>query len=225
MQRQSSCAAVIPCHNEAATIAVIVAATRGQVALVIVVDDGSTDDTATLAERAGAHVIRHDQCRGKGAALKAGLQCAREQGFVSVLTLDGDGQHAPDNIPDFFAAAARHAVPLVIGNRMGEARKMPWLRRWVNRVMSLILSRMAGQPLPDSQCGFRMIDLKVWSSLRIEARHFEFESEMVLAFARAGHAIEFVPVQVIYRGEHSKISPVRDTLRWCRWLIHARRTT
>ena len=223
MQRQTSCAAVIPCHNEAVTIAGIVAATRGHVAQVIVVDDGSTDGTAMLAERAGAHVIRHDLRRGKGAALKTGLRFARERGFVSALTLDGDGQHSPDNIPGFFAAAGRRAVSLVIGNRMGEADKMPWLRRWVNRLMSFILSRMAGQRLPDSQCGFRLIDLGVWSSLQIEARHFEFESELVLAFARAGHAIEFVPVQVIYRDERSKIAPVRDTLRWFRWLNRARR--
>jgi glycosyltransferase involved in cell wall biosynthesis len=223
MQAAANCAAVIPCHNEAAAIARVVAATRCHVATVIVVDDGSCDETAALAEVAGALVIRHEQRRGKGAALKSGFQRARELGFTSALTLDGDGQHAADDIPKFFALAESSRANLIVGNRMGDAAKMPWLRRAVNRLMSRILSRMAGQPLPDSQCGFRLLNLGVWSALQADARNFEFESEQLLAFARAGHAIRFVSVQVIYRDERSKIAPLRDTWRWFRWLNQARR--
>lgn len=156
-------------------------------------------------------------------ALKAGLSRAREAGFAFALTLDGDGQHAPTDIPRFFAKAGDGSALLVVGNRMGEAQKIPRLRRQVNRLMSRILSRMAGQHLPDSQCGFRLLDLTVWSTLPTKARNFEVESELLLAFARAGHTVHFVPVEVIYCDERSKIAPVRDTLRWFRWLNQARR--
>lgn len=224
MKSASQCAAIIPCHNEAAAIGAIVGATRRYVATILVVDDGSTDATAALARQAGAQVIRHDKRHGKGTALKTGFQWAREQGFHFAITLDGDGQHAPADIPKFFRHAETDVGGIIVGNRMPDAVRMPWLRRWVNRLMSFVLSRMAGQALPDSQCGFRLLDLDIWSSLPTNAKNFECESELLLAFARAGHSIQFVPVEVIYRAERSKIAPVRDTLRWFRWLNQARRT-
>ena len=94
---------------------------------------------------------------------------------------------------------------------------MPWLRRCVNRWMSARLSSLAGQTLPDSQCGFRLLRLDAWAGLRLETARFEIESEMTLAFAAAGHVIRFVPIQVIYKTEHSKINPFADTVRWLRW--------
>src|ERR1035438_2678392 len=127
------CAAVIPCLNEGAGIAVLVSALRRQVPVVLVVDDGSTDETALLAKVAGATVIRHERNRGKGAALRTGLSQLFKQGFEWAVTLDGDGQHAPEDLPAFLRCAAQTGALLVIGNRMGNARAMPWLRRQVNR--------------------------------------------------------------------------------------------
>jgi glycosyltransferase involved in cell wall biosynthesis len=217
MVRPECCAAVIPCFNEGATIVQLVRAVRQYVPKVIVVDDGSTDDTAAAARLAGGTVICQAENRGKGAALKAGLAAALEGGCEWALTLDGDGQHRPQDAPALFQAAERAGALLVVGNRMHSPQAIPWLRRQVNRWMSQRISRRAGQFLPDSQCGFRLVNLKAWARLRLETEHFEYESEMLLAFVRAGHRVEFVPIQVVAKGPQSHIHPIRDTCRWLKW--------
>ena len=211
------CAAVIPCLNEGRTIAGLVSEVRRQGLRVIVVDDGSADETAKQATTAGAQVIVKARNQGKGAALKSGLAAARSQGFEWGLTLDGDGQHRPEDIPAFFECAARTGALLVIGNRMGQPRALPWVRRVVNRWMSRRISRRAGIVLPDTQCGLRLVNLEAWAALPLRTERFETESETLLAFLGAGHQVEFVPIQVIGRGPHSHIRPVLDTWRWLRW--------
>jgi len=218
------CAAIIPCFNEERSIGMLVPAVRRQVATVFVVDDGSNDRTAALAKEAGAEVLRHQTMRGKGAALQTGCAYALERGFKWALTLDGDGQHSPEDIPRFFACAESKAVALVVGNRMADTGHMPPLRRFVNRWMSKQLSKIAGQALPDSQCGFRLLRLDAWAALPITATHFEIESEVLLAFLALGQGVEFVPIRVIYKGERSKIHPWRDTVRWFQWRRYARQT-
>jgi len=213
----STCAAVIPCFNEANTIASLVAAVHRQLPFVLVVDDGSTDDSLNLAGSAGATVVSHQRNLGKGAALRTGLSLALKQGFEWACTLDGDGQHAPEDLPAFLGCAEQTGVRLVIGNRMHNAQAIPWLRRQVNRWMSRRLSRLAGRPLPDTQCGFRLIHLESWSALPLKTEHFEVESEMLLAFLAAGCRIDFVPIQVIRSRRRSRIQPVADSLRWWKW--------
>jgi glycosyltransferase involved in cell wall biosynthesis len=212
------CAAVIPCLNEAAAIEAVVVEVRRYLPTAIVVDDGSCDATGELARQAGAEVRRHEQPRGKGAALQTGLRHALDRGFDWALMLDGDGQHSPDDIPSLLDRASRTNAALVIGNRMANPREMPWLRRFVNRWMSKQLSRLAGCSLPDTQCGFRLMRLDSWSRLPMRATHFEVESEVLLAFIEERLPVEFVPIRVIYKTEQSKIHPVRDTIRWFRWL-------
>ena len=208
---------MIPCRNETAALGALVREVSAQLPHVIVVDDGSTDDTALVARAAGAEVVAHARTLGKGAALQTGWQRAREQGFAFALCLDGDGQHAPGDIGNFRECAARTGASLVVGNRMHAAEKMPWLRRLVNRWMSRKLSAVAGCELPDSQCGFRLVRLAALDEVRLQTMQFEIESEQLLAFVAAGLRVEFVPVEVIYRAERSKIHPLRDTLRWFRW--------
>ncbi len=215
-------AAVIPCHNEAATIHSLVKAIQCHVAQVIVIDDGSSDTTAENALSAGAQIIRNATAQGKGAALQLGWKRASKEGFTHALTLDGDGQHSPNDVPKFLQALS-HA-PLVIGNRMPEKHKMPMLRRFVNGWMSRRLSRLAGRELPDTQCGFRLIDLHALSQLQVASTHFEIESELLLSFVRAGYDVHFVPVEVIYNAERSKIRPLRDTIRWFKWLRNVSQT-
>jgi glycosyltransferase involved in cell wall biosynthesis len=213
----NKCAVVIPCFNESASIATLIAAVRRRFAFVLVVDDGSTDATARLAENAGAVVIRHARNRGKGAALQTGLSRARKLGCEWAVTLDGDGQHAPDDLPALLRGAEETGAALVIGNRMNEAQKMPWLRRTVNRWMSRQLSRRAGKFLPDSQSGLRLIHLPAWAALAHDAKRFEVESEMLMIFLAAGRRVEFVPVRVLRGARRSHIRPLADSLRWFRW--------
>jgi len=213
----SNCAAVIPCFNEAAAIAPLVAAVRQFLPSVRVVDDGSTDDTGNLAYRAGAVVVRHPHNLGKGAALRTGLLLAWKQGFEWALTLDGDGQHAPEDLPHLLQRAGQTGAALVIGNRLHNAPAIPWLRRHVNRWMSRKLSRLTGRHLPDTQCGLRLIHLATWAALPLKTARFEVESEMLMAFLAAGQQVEFVPVRVIDSSRNSHIRPVADSLRWLRW--------
>ena len=212
-----NCAAVIPCYNEAKTIGPLVEALRQQLPLVAVVDDGSTDGTARVAENTGAIVFRHEQNKGKGAALQTGLSHALHLGCEYAVTLDGDGQHSPLDLPPFLRCAEETRAPLIIGNRMQEAMAMPWVRRHVNHWMSRKISRCAGQFLPDTQSGFRLIHLPTWASLPLSARRYEVESEMLMAFLAANHPVEFVPIRVIAATRKSRIRPFADTVRWWKW--------
>ena len=216
------CAAVIPCHNEGDSVGDLVNAIRRYLPSIFVVDDGSSDQTATRAAGAGARVIRHPCNPGKGAALKSGAQAAAAAHCSWMLTMDGDGQHRPEDIPAFLRCAEETQASVIVGNRMHEPREMPWLRRTVNRWMSRRISACAGASLPDTQSGFRLVDLAAWNRVPPQTDHFEIESEMLLAFVRARLRIEFVPISVVGRGGHSHIQPVRDSLRWLRWWWRAR---
>ncbi len=215
-------AVVIPCRNEAASIARLVREVRRYLPLVLVVDDNSHDDTAARASEAGAQAVWRTGSPGKGAAIKEGITAALARNRAWALTLDGDGQHRADDIPAFLRCAEESGAPLVVGDRTPRAEAMPWLRRHVNRWMSRQISAIAGRFLPDTQCGFRLINLGACLGLRLETDHFEIESEMLLAFIRAGHRVEFVPIQVADGGRRSHIHPVMDTWRWLRWWKRAR---
>jgi glycosyltransferase involved in cell wall biosynthesis len=208
---------VIPCFNEAPHVEAVITEVRRYLPRIIVVDDGSTDGTARRANAAGAEVIRQRRNGGKGCALRAGWRHARHLGFTWALMMDGDGQHGPDDIPKFFTCAETKTATLIVGNRMENASAMPWLRRQVNRWMSRRLSRLSGARLPDSQCGFRLAHLGTLAALPLAGRRFEIESETLLAFLAAGQVVEFVPIEVIYELNRSKISPLFDTWRWVRW--------
>ncbi len=225
MVEASACALIIPCFNEGPTIAALVGAARQHLPAVVVVDDGSTDTTSLAARAAGAQVVRHERNCGKGAALRTGLSLAGKQGFEWAVTLDGDGQHAPADIPAFLRCASQTGALLVVGNRMHNAQAMPWLRRQVNNWMSRQLSCRAGRDLPDTQCGFRLVHLKTWAGLSLKTERFEVESEMLIAFLAAQHPVAFVPIQVIGQRRHSRIHPLADTLRWWRWWHGAARAS
>ena len=219
----SHCVAVIPCLNEAGTVAAVVRGVLEYLPAVIVVDDGSDDETGVRAEAAGAEVLRHPVNRGKGAALQTGWAHARERGFQWALTLDGDGQHDPTDVPTLLACAGQTGATLIVGNRMGEAGAMPPLRRWVNRWMTARLSDLTGVRLLDSQCGFRLVHLPALGQVHVTADRFEIESELLLRWLAAGRQVAFAPVRVIYSPQASKIHPLADSWRWWRWWSRQRR--
>ena len=208
--------AIIPAYREIRHIPEVVRGVLAQGVTPIVVDDGSGDDTGRLAERAGATVLRHERNRGKGAALQTGFHHAQATGFTWMITMDADGQHDPGDLPAFLTAARAGACDVLIGDRMHDARGMPFVRRCTNRLMSALLSHALGQRVPDTQCGYRAYRAELLPLLACNSTHFDAESEVLIKLARAGHRIVSVPVRTIYRDERSKISPVRDTLRFLR---------
>jgi glycosyltransferase involved in cell wall biosynthesis len=223
MPTPETCVAVIPCLNEARTIARVVTGVLQFLPSAIVVDDGSSDGTATLAATAGASVIRRTRPGGKGLALTEGFRHARLSGFPWAIALDGDGQHLPERIPDFLRTAKFSSARMVVGNRMKGSQTMPMVRRWVNRWMSAVISNYCEQDWPDTQCGYRLVNLDSWAQCEWRAEHFEIESELLVRFASAGHRIEFVPVETRYESEQSKIHPLRDSWRWLKWWREVKR--
>ncbi len=208
-------AAVIPAFNEHVHIGDVVRRTRARIDNVLVVDDGSTDATAERAREAGAEVIIHPENRGKGEAIKTGLRHWLDRQSDFVIVLDADGQHRPEEIERFVAAAVSAAEPkLILGNRMNDMRSMPLVRRIVNRYMSRKISRVCGQKIPDTQCGFRMLHRELIPELLDGAARFEYETEMLIVASRKGFRIESVPITTVYSDEVSSINPVRDTLRF-----------
>jgi glycosyltransferase involved in cell wall biosynthesis len=192
---------------------------------VLVVDDGSTDDTESEARAAGVEVIRHTVNQGKGAAIKTGLRVLADRtGIEYALILDGDGQHAPEEIPRFLAAANETRAPMLVGNRMSDTRKMPFVRKMTNRFMSSQVSKVCGQWVPDTQCGFRMMQRELLPALvAIETTKFDYETEMLVVASRRGCQIAAVPISTIYGDEKSKIHPVRDTIRFLEMMARFRR--
>jgi len=208
-------AAVIPAYREEKHISDIVRRTRQELDHVLVVDDGSEDKTATRAREAGAEVIVHSQNRGKGEAIKTGLRYWLDRQFVHVIILDADGQHLPEEIDRFIAAAGSATErSFFLGNRMNNLTGMPFIRRVVNRYMSNRISRVCGQKIPDTQCGFRMLDRQLIPELLGGGDRFDYETEMLIIAGRKGYPIQSVPITTVYSDEVSKIHPARDALRF-----------
>lgn len=214
------CAIIIPCHNEEAAIANVVASARGILPSIFVIDDGSSDQTAARASEAGAKIISLPTPRGKGTALREGFKAATAANFSWALTMDGDCQHDSHEI-ERFLRAADEGYDLIIGNRMHSAHAMTVLRRAANRWMSARISRRLGFDCPDSQCGFRLVSLEALRRIELASDNFEIESEMLVKFARAGLRVGFVPVSVKASGRPSRIRIARDTVRWFKWWFRA----
>jgi glycosyltransferase involved in cell wall biosynthesis len=212
-------AVILPAYREATRVAAVVKGCLKHVQKVLVVDDCSPDHTAARASEAGAEVIRHDSNRGKGAALKTGFAHLLVLGFTHAIALDADGQHDPECIPSFIAAVTAPGVLLVLGNRFKDVRGMPFLRRITNRLMSWLISMICRTPVPDSQCGYRLVRLDNPVLYSAKADHFEYESEVLILTARAGGRIVSVPVPTTYGDEQSKIRPWADTKRFLRLLL------
>jgi glycosyltransferase involved in cell wall biosynthesis len=213
---------VIPAFNEERHIAQVVGEAVKHVLQVVVIDDGSKDRTAELAEKAGAVVLRQPANAGKGAALNRGFDYARKNGFEALITMDADGQHLPAEIPKFVEAYKRTRIPVLIGSRMAAPESMPLIRRLTNRFMSELLGRVMGRHIPDSQCGFRLYRCDVLPALNILSGRFAAESEILLNFARRGIRMDSVLITTVYADEVSKINPIPDTVRFLKMLWHHR---
>lgn len=211
---------LIPAYQEAARIRPVIEETLDYCPDVVVIDDGSPDDTDQVAARAGAVVLDHVHNQGKGVALQTGFDYARENEYDLAITLDADGQHAPSDIPAFIKTYERTHAPCLVGNRMDDVATMPRLRRFVNRFMSNMLSRVMGQYVPDTQCGYRLYHSSVFPEGPYDptTRRFAAESDILLRLSLQGRKIGSVPIQTIYGDERSKVNPFTDTFRFFRML-------
>jgi glycosyltransferase involved in cell wall biosynthesis len=212
---RSQTAAVIPAYQDERHIGDIVRRTREQLDHVLVVDDGSSDQTGQRARDGGADVIVHNQNRGKGDAIKTGLEHYMDREAAWVILLDSDGQHLPEEIDRFLAAAASAMRPtFFLGNRMNNLTGMPFIRRVVNRYMSSQISRLCGQDIPDTQCGFRMLHRDLIPELLGGGDRFDYDTEVLIIASREGYRIESVQITTVYSDQVSKIRPLRDAIRF-----------
>jgi len=212
---------LLPAYQEGGRIGATVKAVLPFCPDVVVVDDGSSDGTAAEARAAGAIVVPHERNMGKGVALKTGFQHVMQAGYACVVTMDGDGQHAPEDLPGFLEAYRRSGARVVVGNRMADPKTMPLVRRLTNRFMSGLLSRRMGQHVPDTQNGYRLYGRDVLPILLATVSEgFAAESEVLLDLAEAGESMASAPTRIIYGDERSKIRPVRDTIKFFSMLRH-----
>ena len=236
--------AVIPGYDEGPRIGAVVEAARRHLP-VLVVDDGSMDDTAARAAAAGAIVLPQRPNQGKGAALRMGFRRALAEGFDAVVTLDADGQHDPEEIPRFLAAfaagdeagvggpaaglAGHGAVAaggprpeLVIGRR--DFTRMPAVRRLSNSLGGAAFSWAVGQQIPDNQSGYRLLGRRLMTAM-VDSREtgFEFEVEMIAVCIRRGWSLGWVPISTIYAGEPSHVRPLHHLRHFVRATSAARR--
>ncbi len=210
---------IIPTYNEACAIANIIKRIKQQGLEVVVVDDGSCDNTYRIAEDNGAVVLRNPDNEGKGASLLRGFHYALNKDFDAVITMDGDGQHLPSEIPYFTRLAQYSNSGILIGNRMLKRKDMPLVRVLTNQFMSWFISSLARQKIPDTQCGFRLIKKEVLRKINLRTRKYETESEIIIKAARLGFKVESVPIKTIYNGEKSQINPFIDTFRFIKFII------
>jgi glycosyltransferase involved in cell wall biosynthesis len=213
-------AVAIPCYQGARTVGKVVTGARASGLPVAVVDDGSTDGSAEVAERAGAHVLRHPANHGKGAALATAFAWARAVGADGVVTMDADGQHDPAEIPHLVEAHRRAPRALVMGVRSFARADMPRRSRVGNRISTWWISRFARMSYSDTQSGFRLYPRTLYAHVQLTTRRFDTETELLLRAAKLGLPLVEVPIRTIYGPDHvTHFRGFRDTLRVIKLVI------
>ncbi len=204
---------VIPAYNEASTIADIVSRAIRFTDRIIVVNDGSSDETARVLEKLPVTVLNNPQNLGKGKSLLRGIRLALEQGATAVITLDGDSQHRPEDIPLLLGKAAANPDTIIIAARLNNRNCAPRLRRFANSFADFWISWAAGYRIRDSQSGFRLYPAGLFQQCTTASENFVFESEILIDAARQGVLSKGVAIDTIYHQNtrNSHYHPLSDT--------------
>lgn len=212
--------AIIPAYNEAKDLGSFLSEIKEKNLSILVIDDGSTDNTYQVAKKHADLVIKNQINFGKGLALRKGIDYLIDNKYFDYLiTMDADGQHSPADL-DKFIQEAKQGSGFVIGNRMENPKGMPKTRIITNKFMSWLISKIAKQNIPDSQCGYRLIKKEIIESLTIKTKKFEIESEMLLNASQLGYPIKSIPIKSIYhKNVSSKIKPASDTFRFIKFIL------
>ena len=207
---------LIPAYNAARHLPELIKRVRQFVCddNLLLVNDGSADDTEKILREQSVNHLSFPDNRGKGAALMAGFEYAIENGYRSVLTIDADLQHLPEEIPRFYALDNGHRM--IIGTRKIDLSIMPFARWLTNNLTSMIISIFSTQRVRDSQSGFRLIPTRVLKAIRLKTVKYDFESEMLFQAGTVGCTIDEVPISTIYENSTSYINPLKDTGRFIR---------
>ena len=206
---------LIPAYNEEMNIQHTIEKVKKFVTSnkIVIVDDGSTDDTTDKVQKEGVHLLKHAKNMGKGMSHRTGFDFAIKKGFDVVITMDADGQHAPEEIPDFLKSLSRYDI--IIGTREYNIRNMPIIRYWTNRTTSLVTSLLSRTIIRDSQSGYRLIKTEILRKVHLKTKHFQTETEILIQAGRMGYRIGEIPIRTIYSiKRRSYINPVIDTLRF-----------
>ena len=210
--------AVIPAYDAGRTIESVVSGVKQYITTVIVVNDGSRDDTSAVAQAAGAIVLEHKKNSGKGVALKTGFKYALEHAFDAVISIDADKQHDPAEIPRFLARYREGNVDIIIGTRMHDKDRIPRHRYIPNQVGVACISWAAGTHFSDTQSGYRLYSRKVLEAISIKAKGYHAETEILIKAGKKGFAIISIPIKPIYFPPGQAISHYRtitDTYLIC----------
>lgn len=205
----------IPCYNEGLTIGTLVLKARAYADEVLVIDDGSADDTAAIARLSGATVLVHPRQQGKGAGVLDAMRYAWERGYDVLVLIDGDGQHNPDEIPAVVAPVLEAGADLVIGSRfLGTDDEIPLYRRFGQRVLNVFTNASADYKSTDSQSGFRALSRRALEAAgTFESEGYNVESDMIAYLSARDLAIAEVPISVRYEVPHKhKKNPVTHGL-------------
>ena len=210
--------AIIPAYNEGKTIRDLVNKTTNQINRVVVVNDGSTDDTCQQLVNLPIELLSNTRNKGKGYSLWRGFHLVLESELEGVITLDGDGQHQPEDISRILAAYSEFPDHLIIGTRIHDLRSFPPSRLWANQLANWGISMAVGCRIPDTQSGFRLYPASLLRSLQRNSHHyhgFVFESEVIIAAVKLGFKIHSIPIAAIYENQlrRSHFRPVWDTIQ------------
>ncbi len=212
---------IIPAFNAEGTIGTVIAGVAKyiQSGNIIVVDDGSSDTTASVAASMGVQVLSHPANRGKGAALQTGFDSVLQTTLDAIITMDADLQHPPDFIPQFTGMYSSDKYDIIIGSRFHNKKGMPFHRVLSNTITTFLVSARTAKNIADSQSGYRLIDRKVLESVRLKSFGFEAETEFIIKAAAHGFRFGFVPIDTVYAGEKSHMRHFSTTINFVKVLF------